>query len=139
MKLSIRIWIEEEELRMLIDDVYKSQYGIRIKVWHSNLNSALPKTWKYLMVDLWPANKVINVAGSPCCTVLAIGNKIKPLLWSKLALFKTPWQAFKVLPQLSPLGSYLPQLRVFQWDTAWPFSSRDIKITTIQNSKLYFY
>ena len=92
----------------------------------------------------WKAGKVTKAKqgkskSNDVCTVLAIGNKIKPLLCSKLALFKTPWQMFRVLTLLSRLGSYLPLLRAFQWGTAWPFSLRDIKITTSQSWKFYFH
>ena len=66
-------------------------------------------------------------------TVMAIGNEIKPLLCSKLALFKTPSQMFRVLTQLSRLGKYLPLLKAFQWGTAWPFFIRGIKNATGQS------
>ena len=66
-------------------------------------------------------------------TVMAIGNEIKRLSFNKFTLFKTSWQMFRVLPQLSHLGLYLPLLRAFQWGTAWPFSIRGIKNTTCQS------
>ena len=37
-------------------------------------------------------------------TVLAIGNRPRHYLCSKLALFKMAWKMWKVLPNLSPLG-----------------------------------
>ena len=43
-----------------------------------------------------------------------------PCLCSKFARFITSSQMFKLLLQLSPLNSYLPYLRAFQWGTVWP-------------------
>ena len=58
---------------------------------------------------------------------------------SKLALFKTFWQMIRVLPWLSSLYSYVPQLRAFQWGTLWLCTSRVIKNKTTQNWKINFY
>ena len=78
-----------------------------------------------------------------CCgfspTVLFDWESPKPRLCSKLALFMTSWQMFKLLLQLSPLNSYLPYLRAFQWGTVWPYTSSCIKTTTGQSWKFYFY
>ena len=50
-----------------------------------------------------------------------------------LQLFKTSWQMLKVLPQLSLLLCSLLYLRAFKWGTAWPYTSRGIKNTTVQS------
>ena len=72
-------------------------------------------------------------------TVLVIGNGPKPLLCSKLALFKKAWQMLRVLLHLSPLGSYLPLLTTFQKDTVWPCTSRDIENTKVQSWNIWIY
>ena len=49
------------------------------------------------------------------CTVEILNtHHSRPLNW---CFIKTSWLMFRVLPQLSPLGSYLPHLRAFQWGT----------------------
>ena len=54
-------------------------------------------------------------------TVLFYWESPKPCLCSKIALFMMFWQIFKLLLQLSPLNSYLPYLRAFQWGNVWPY------------------
>ena len=54
------------------------------------------------------------------CTVAEDWESSKPCLCSKLALFKTSWQMFRVLLQLGSLVSYLLYLRAFKWGTVWP-------------------
>ena len=54
-------------------------------------------------------------------TVLFYWESPKPCLYSKMALFMISWQIFKLLLQLSPLNSYLPYLRAFQWGNVWPY------------------
>ena len=54
-------------------------------------------------------------------TVLFYWESPKPCLCSKMALFMMFWQIFKLLLQLSPLNSYLPYLRAFQWGNVWPY------------------
>ena len=53
-------------------------------------------------------------------------------LCSKLTLFKTSWQILRILAQLSPLGSYLPYLRAFQWGTPLSSTLRGNKNMTSQ-------
>ena len=50
-------------------------------------------------------------------TVLAIGTRPKPSLCNTLTLFKKGWQMLKMLPHPSPLWSFSPLLRPFQWGT----------------------
>ena len=46
-----------------------------------------------------------------------------------MALFKRAWQALKVLPHPSHIGSFLPLIRAFKWDTVWLYISRVIGTT----------
>ena len=54
----------------------------------------------------------------------------KPNIWCKMALFKVPWRIFKVLPQVSPLGSFLLLLRAFKLVTVWSSTSKSVNNTT---------
>ena len=71
-------------------------------------------------MDVWNALVIYRIKSNLSTlwkamhTVLAIGNGPMPHLGSKLALLKKAQQMLRVLPQLSPLGSYLPLLRPFQ-------------------------
>ena len=53
--------------------------------------------------------------------VLFYWESLQPCLCSRMALFMMFWQIFKLLLQLSPLNSYLPYLRAFQWGNVWPY------------------
>ena len=68
-----------------------------------------------------------------------IWESTKPWLSSKSSLFKKSLQVLKVIPQLSPLVSYLPYLTAFKWGTLGPCTSKSIKNTTSEIWKLKFY
>ena len=71
----------------------------------------------YKQMPLW-CKKLFEV------TVLFDWESPKPSLCIKFALFMTSWLMFKLLLQRSPLNSYLPYLRGFQWGTVWPCTSK---------------
>ena len=84
-------------------------------------------------------SKVFNQRRKKAAIVVTIWESTKTQLCSKLPLFKTSWKMLRVLSHFSPLGSYLPYLKAFQWDTVWPYTSWCIKNTTGQSWNFYFY
>ena len=65
----------------------------------------------------------------------------KPNLYSKLPLFKVPLQMLKVLPELSPLVSWIPYLRTIKNapSQSWNFKFYEVNIDVLNFDVLYFW